>query len=234
MGSGSKVLVEGNLAVQDSGALGPLQTEAAYADKPVYDFFKRAFDIAFSLAALAVLGPILLALMLMIYISDGGSPIFTQERPGKNGRLFKMYKLRTMVVGAEKKREEVLRASRMNVTAIHKFEDDPRITRLGVFLRKSSFDELLQLFNVLKGDMSIVGPRPLIPREHDILNQYFPIDRSKIKPGLSCYTVLDKHCRDSYENWVNLDMQYIRERSFCTDFKIIFKTIVVVILCKNA
>ncbi len=230
MDTGTKLLVEDILAQRENVGFA-FKTEAIYKPKPVYDFFKRLFDVVCSLLALSVLWPFLLIIMLLIYLSDGGNPIFAQERPGKGGKLFKIYKLRTMVVGAEMKRQEVVNSNGSHVTVMYKSEDDPRITKFGAFLRKTSIDELVQCVNVLKGDMSVIGPRPMPLSDYVKVIGYF--DRSVVKPGLSCYTVLDKHCRDSYENWVNLDIKYIRERSFGTDLKIIFKTIAAMVLCRN-
>ena len=190
---------------------------------------RRAQDIVLSLIALLVLWPFMLLIALIVWIdSPGASPIFTQTRIGRNGVPFKFRKFRTMVPNAEKKLDELLSKNEMD-GPVFKIKDDPRITRIGRFLRKSSLDELPQLINILKGDMSIVGPRPALPRE---VEQYDEYDRQRliVQPGLTCYWQIQPHRNElSFEEWMELDMKYIRERSFVTDWKIIFGTIRVVL-----
>ena len=186
---------------------------------------RRAQDIVLSLLALVVLAPLLLLIALAIVLdSPGASPIFAQQRVGKGGRLFRLLKFRTMCPDAEERLEELLSQNQMD-GPVFKIKGDPRITRVGRFLRKTSLDELPQLVNVLKGDMSIIGPRPALPRE---VAQYtdYQWQRLSVTPGLSCYWQVAPHRNDlSFDEWVALDLKYIRERSFLVDWKIIFLTV---------
>ncbi|HAZ0973776.1 TPA: sugar transferase [Enterococcus faecium] len=186
---------------------------------------RRAQDIFFSALALIALSPVMLITALAIVIDDpGGSPIFVQDRVGRNGKLFKFYKFRSMCVDAEAKLEALLAQNEMD-GPVFKIKDDPRITRVGKFIRKTSIDELPQLWNILKGDMSIIGPRPALARE---VEQYGDYERQRlfVQPGLSCYWQIAPHRNElSFEEWVELDVKYINERSFITDWKIIFLTL---------
>lgn len=189
-----------------------------------YWLLRRGQDILFSLLALLVLWPIMLIVALIIYIDDPhGSPIFAQERCGRDGKLFKMYKFRSMYVDAEDRLKDLLKDNEMDGPAF-KIKDDPRITRVGGFIRKTSLDELPQLFNILKGDMSIVGPRPALPREVELYTD-LQKQRMYVTPGLTCYwQVQPKRNEVSFDEWMALDLKYIQERSFWVDWKIIFKT----------
>ena len=206
-----------------------VEPEVELQRKPVYDFFKRAFDIVASFLGLVILLPILIVIAIIIVIDDRGNPIFVQERTGKNSKPFRMYKFRSMRLHAEKERESLSEFNEYN--DVHfKMENDPRITRVGAFIRKTSIDELPQLLNVLMGDMSIIGPRPFIPSEQEQL----PSDRLLVKPGLSCYWQIADTRKMSNEEQLELDYKYIRERSAATDIKIIFKTIGVIFGHKNS
>lgn len=199
-----------------------------FEEKPIYEVCKRVFDVVCSLIALVILSPLFLIVSAVIMIDDFGNPFFVQERTGKNGKVFKMYKFRSMKINAEEELEELMKYN--EYSDIHfKMRDDPRITRVGRFIRKTSIDELPQLINILKGDMSIVGPRPFIPSEQKQL----PDDRLLVKPGLSCYWQIADTAKMSNEEQLELDYKYIRERSFATDIKIIFLTIGVVFGKKN-
>lgn len=190
---------------------------------------RRMQDILFSALALIVLSPVLLVTAIAIVIDDpGGSPIFTQDRVGRNGKLFKLHKFHSMCVDAEAKLEALLTQNEMD-GPVFKIKDDPRITRVGKFIRKTSIDELPQLWNILKGDMSIVGPRPALLRE---VEQYGDYERQRlfVQPGLSCYWQIALHRNElSFEEWMELDVKYINERSFITDWKIIFLTFLAVL-----
>ena len=183
-----------------------------------------AQDILLSSLALVALSPLLLVTYAAIWIdSPGASPIFTQQRVGRNGKLFKMYKFRTMCPDAEKRLNELLKLNQMD-GPVFKIKGDPRITRVGRFLRKTSLDELPQLLNVLRGDMSIVGPRPALPREVELYSDY-QRQRLYVTPGLSCYWQIAPHRNEmSFDEWVALDLKYIQERSFWVDWKIIILT----------
>lgn len=186
---------------------------------------RRVQDIIFSVLALLVLWPLMLVVAIVIVIdSPGASPIFSQTRVGRDGKEFTFYKFRSMCPNAEKKLDELLPYNEMEGPAF-KIKDDPRITRVGKFIRKSSIDELPQLWNILKGDMSIVGPRPGLPRE---VAQYSDYARQRllIQPGLTCYWQIQPDRNSlTFDQWVELDIKYIKERSFLVDWKIIFATI---------
>lgn len=195
----------------------------------MYWLGRRAQDVFFSLMALLILWPFLLLIALVVWIdSPGASPIFSQDRVGRNGKVFKFLKFRSMVPNAEAKLDELLEQNEMD-GPVFKIKEDPRITRVGRFIRKTSIDELPQLINILRGDMSIVGPRPALPRE---VEQYGDYERQRliVSPGLTCYWQIQPHRNDlSFEEWLELDLKYIRERSFLVDWKIIFATVRAVI-----
>ena len=195
----------------------------------LYWFGRRTQDIVFSLLALVVLSPLMLIIMAAIYIDDPhASPVFSQPRVGRGGRVFKFYKFRSMRANAEDMLKDLLKDNEMD-GPVFKMANDPRITRVGSFIRKTSLDELAQLVNVLKGDMSIVGPRPPLPREVEQYDAY-TFQRLYVTPGLSCYWQIQPHRNElSFEEWVDLDIKYIRERSFITDWKIIFRTVAVML-----
>lgn len=193
-------------------------------NKKNYWIVRRTQDVILSSIALLILSPMMLIIALIIYIDDPkGSPIFTQVRCGRDGKPFKFYKFRSMCVDAEKKLEELLEKNEKDGPAF-KMREDPRITRIGKFIRKTSIDELPQLINVLRGDMSIVGPRPALPREVEQYNDYQK-QRLYVQPGLTCYWQIQPN-RDciGFDDWVDLDIKYIEERSFLVDWKIILKT----------
>ncbi len=189
-----------------------------------YDRAKRVFDVVFAGLALIVLSPVLLIIALIIFMDDPhGSPIYVSKRMGKNGRIFDFYKFRSMCVNAEKQLGELMNLNEADGPAF-KIKDDPRITRFGRFIRKTSIDELPQLWNVIKGDMSIVGPRPPIPREVEQYDEK-QMQRLKVVPGLTCYWQIQPARNSlSFQEWMDLDLKYIRERSFRVDLKIILKT----------
>ena len=192
-----------------------------------YWFGRRTQDILLSSLALVVLSPVMLVTALAIVIDDPkAGPIFTQTRIGRNGKPFRLYKFRSMYPDAEERLEELLAQNEMN-GPVFKMKEDPRITRVGRVIRKIGLDELPQLWNVLRGDMSIVGPRPALPRE---VEQYGEYERQRlyVTPGLSCYWQIAPHRNAlSFEEWMDLDIRYVQERSFAVDWMIIWKTIVV-------
>ena len=189
-----------------------------------YWWLRRAQDILLSLLAIAILWPFLLLIALIIILdSPGASPIFSQTRVGRDGKEFTFYKFRSMIPNAENHLDELLPDNEMQ-GPVFKIREDPRITRFGRFIRKCSIDELPQLFNVLRGDMSIVGPRPALPRE---VAQYdaYALQRLLVTPGLTCFWQIQPNRNQlSFDEWLELDLKYIRERSFLTDWKIIFAT----------
>ena len=190
-----------------------------------YWVLRRAQDIVFSLLALILLAPLALLISLAIVLdSPGDGAIFRQRRVGRDGKLFWLYKFRTMCPDAEEQLNELLSQNQMD-GPVFKIKGDPRITRVGRFLRKTSLDELTQLLNVLQGDMSIVGPRPALPREVELYSDY-QRQRLYVTPGLSCYWQIAPHRNEmSFDEWVALDLKYIQERSFWVDWKIIFLTV---------
>ena len=201
-----------------------LNRDAVLHDSQRYWFLRRTQDIVLASLALLLLWPLMLLTAILIVIdSPGAGPIFVQTRVGRDGEEFRFYKFRTMCPNAEEKLAELLQYNEMDGPAF-KMKDDPRITRLGRFLRRSSIDELPQLWNVLRGEMSIVGPRPGLPREVEQYDEYAR-QRLMITPGLTCYwQFMPYRNRLSFEEWVDLDIKYIRERSFLTDWKIILAT----------
>lgn len=190
-----------------------------------YWVLRRAQDIVFSLLALILLAPMALLISLAIVLdSPGDGAIFRQRRVGRDGKLFWLYKFRTMCPDAEEQLNELLSQNQMD-GPVFKIKGDPRITRVGRFLRKTSLDVLPQLLNVLQGDMSIVGPRPALPREVELYSDY-QRQRLYVTPGLSCYWQIAPHRNEmSFDEWVALDLKYIQERSFWVDWKIIFLTV---------
>lgn len=196
--------------------------------KRAYAFLCRLRDVVFSLLAIVVLSPLMLLVALLIVMDDPhGSPIFSQYCVGKNGEPFKLYKFRSMIVNAEGKLDMLLKHNEMD-GPVFKIKKDPRITRIGKLIRKTSIDELPQLFNILKGEMSIVGPRPSLPREVKMYNAY-QMQRLYVTPGLTCYWQIQPRRNSlTFDEWVALDIQYIRDRNFWLDWKIILKTIGVV------
>lgn len=202
-----------------------LDREEILARRKHYWRIRRMQDIILSALGLLLLWPVLLIVALIIWLdSPQASPIFSQIRVGRDGKLFRFYKFRSMIPNAEEKLEELLQKNEMNGPAF-KMKDDPRITRVGKFIRKTSIDELPQLWNILRGDMSIVGPRPALRRE---VAQYGPYEMQRlfVTPGLTCYwQVQPRRNTLSFQEWVALDMKYIEESSFCSDWKIIFKTV---------
>ena len=195
----------------------------------IYLVGRRVQDIVFSILAMIVLSPIMLITMIAILIDDpSGSPIYRQQRCGRDGKRFAMFKFRSMHMGAEARLNDLLKDNERDGPAF-KMKEDPRITRVGRFIRKTSLDELPQLWNVLIGEMSIVGPRPPLPREV-VKYTKFQKQRLCIRPGITCYWQIqpNRHAVP-FEEWVRLDLKYIRVRSFWVDWKIILKTFKVVI-----
>lgn len=202
-----------------------------FVKKPVFDVMKRIGDVLCSLLALIVLSPVFIVVSLIIVIDDFGNPFFAQRRVGKDGKVFKMLKFRSMYMDAEKRRNDYLKENEAD-GPLFKIKNDPRITKVGAFIRKTSIDELPQLINILKGDMSIIGPRPFVTYEQENFTEY-QNKRHLIKPGLSCYAALDSTSHDDFDKWIEYDLKYLKERSVLTDIKIIFATVGVVLGRKN-
>ena len=208
------------------GATGIPQTEELKVRKNLgYRFVKRTVDIVGSVVALVVASPIILGFAAAIYIDDPhASPFFCQPRVGKDGKEFRFWKLRSMVSNAEQLRDGLEAQNEMDGPAF-KIANDPRITKIGRFIRKCSIDELPQFWNVLKGDMSIVGPRPPLPRE---VIQYtsYQKQRLQVKPGITCiWQVQPKRNDLTFDEWVDLDVAYIKNCSLGLDLKLMFQTL---------
>ena len=188
-----------------------------------YKFAKRAFDIIASSFALVILSPLLLLTALAIVIEDGGPVLFTQQRAGKDLKPFKIYKFRSMYRNAE---AQFAKMQEQNEQTGHAFKikDDPRVTKVGKFIRKYSIDELPQLLNIIKGDMSIVGPRPILQSQMEECNPYEQ-QRLIVRPGLTCYWQVSGRANIKWEEWVELDLRYIRDMNALEDIKLIFRTI---------
>ena len=198
----------------------------------IYLFSKRAIDIVGSIVGLVLLSPILLIVAIAIKLESKGSIIFSQKRIGLKGKEFKMYKLRSMVEDAEKLKKDLMKSNEMS-GPMFKMKDDPRVTRVGKFIRKTSIDELPQLVNVLRGDMSLVGPRPSLPKEVKKFKPWMK-KRLEVKPGLTCFWQVSGRNNIDFEDWMKLDIKYVEERSFLVDIKLIFKTFFVLFGDENA
>ena len=201
-------------------------------DDTVYSVTKRFIDIFCSFVGLIFLSPIFIIIGAIIKLDSKGPVIFSQKRVGKYGQEFKMYKFRSMVVNAEELKKKLLEQNEMS-GPMFKMKDDPRITKIGKFIRKTSIDELPQLINVLKGEMSLVGPRPSLPKEVEKFEPWMR-KRLEVKPGLTCYWRVSGRNNIDFIDWMNLDIKYIYEKSIIVDIKLIFKTFFVLFGDKNA
>ena len=198
----------------------------------LYRFCKRFGDIVLSLIGLIVLSPLFLIVAIIIKLEDGGAVFYIQERNGINGKVFRMYKFRSMCVNAEAIHKDLLNQNELDGPAF-KMKNDPRVTKVGKFIRKTSIDELPQLINIVKGDMSIVGPRPLPTYETAQCNAY-QNQRLLVKPGLTCYWQCCGRNNISFDEWIEMDLRYIREAGIWTDTKLILKTFGAVIRSEGA
>lgn len=202
-------------------------------DRVAYRFVKRVFDIVFSAAVLVAFCWLFAIIAILIKVDDPKGPVFfSQERVGKDGRTFRMLKFRSMCVDAEDRLAE-LRELNEKTGPVFKIAEDPRITRVGKWLRKLSLDELPQFVNVLRSDMSIVGPRPALPAEVATYDDY-QRQRLLVKPGMTCYWQTRRN-RDSitFDEWVDLDLLYIKKRSVWSDLKLIIQTVGVVLTAQG-
>jgi lipopolysaccharide/colanic/teichoic acid biosynthesis glycosyltransferase len=197
------------------------------------DWTKRMLDIIVSLFLLLLACPLLALIALLIKLEDGGAIFFAQTRVGQDGREFKMFKVRSMCLGAEQRLEDLLDKNKHRDGVTFKIKDDPRITRVGKWLRKFSFDELPQLYNVLIGDMSLVGPRPPLPRE---VAKYSPADRRRlaVKPGITCIWQISGRAEIDFSGQVQLDVDYIEKQNLWTDLLILTRTVPAVLSGKGA
>ena len=195
--------------------------------------FKRLLDILAASALLILLAPMLLIVAMLVKFDSPGPAFFVQERVGRNKRKFRMYKFRTMVANAEKQQLDLEKLNEAD-GPVFKIKEDPRITRLGKYLRKASIDELPQLLNILKGDMSLVGPRPLPVRDYQGFDQAWLNRRFSVRPGITCLWQVNGRSATTFGRWMELDMQYIDSWSLWLDVKILAKTVPAVFAGRGA
>ena len=197
-----------------------------------YEIIKRLIDIVCSFVGILALSPLFIVIAIIIKLTSKGPVFFSQKRVGKYGREFNMYKFRSMVVNAEELKEKLAAQNEMS-GPMFKMKDDPRVTKVGKFIRKTSIDELPQLWNVFKGDMSLVGPRPSLPKEVAQFEDWMH-RRLEVKPGLTCYWQVSGRNNIDFEDWMKLDVKYVEERNLWIDIKLICKTVFVLFGDKNA
>lgn len=215
-----------------------LQEFRFYAPKePVKDPFfyrnvKRIADVVVALLALTILSPIMIAVAIMIYTEDKGPVIYRSARVGRFGVPIHFYKFRSMLVNADKLRDALLAQSDATGVAF-KMKNDPRVTKIGKFIRKYSIDELPQLFSVLSGEMSIIGPRPLPLKEGYACDEHQRV-RYLVKPGLLCFREIGGRSNLTFEEWMRLDAEYVRQRSIFVDAKILMMVVPAVLKAEGA
>jgi exopolysaccharide production protein ExoY len=222
--------VEPGVRVRRLGASSAPLRSVSVKTRPV-PLSKVLFDKAFALAALVFFAPFLLIVALMILLTEGGPVVFGHERVGLNGRRFKCLKFRTMCLDADQRLAELLEndpAARAEWEASRKLRSDPRISRVGAVLRKTSLDELPQLWNVLRGDMSMVGPRPVVQDEAQYYGAYFA-DYMSVRPGVTGAWQVSGRSDTTYDERVALDVDYVHGRSFAGDIRIVLKTVAVIL-----
>ena len=213
-----------SLDCEDQSRFSKSYVNPLFPQQPVsYAPAKRLFDLVFATGFLCLSSVPMLLVACIIKATDGGPIIFKQVRVGKGGRLFHCYKFRSMCVDAEEKKQDLMHLNEAS-GPVFKIKADPRVTRIGAFIRKMSIDELPQFFNVLKGEMSIVGPRPPIPSE---VEQYGDHERKRlaVHPGITCLWQIGGRSNVTFERWVELDIEYIESMSFGKDVMIVLKTI---------
>ena len=208
-------------------------SEVLAKESILYSITKRLIDIVGSLCGIILLSPLFLIVAILIKLEDPkGKVFFAQERNGRYPKTFKMYKFRSMVHNAEELLKDLMDRNEQT-GPVFKINDDPRITKVGKVIRRTSIDELPQLFNVLKGDMSLVGPRPPIPHEVEQYNSY-QMQRLAVKPGLTCIWQVSGRNNIGFDEWVEMDIEYIKTRNLWLDIKLIFKTVGVLFGDDNA
>ena len=198
----------------------------------IYLFIKRTFDILSSGLALVLLSPVFLLTAIAIKLEDGGPVFFSAKRYGKDMTTFHMLKFRSMIPDAESRIKELMKDNEMTGHTF-KIKDDPRITKVGKFIRKYSIDELPQLWNIFTGDMSVVGPRPIITLNMESCDDYDK-QRWLIRPGLTCYWQVSGRANIKWAQWIEMDLDYIENMSITEDVKLILKTFPVVIKGEGA
>jgi len=219
-------------AAPRSGQDGHRVGEIDVRQSRVYEFFKRLLDLVAASIILVLLIPVIPAIAIMIKLDSPGSVFFKQDRVGRFGKMFKFYKFRSMYREAEGRREEVETLNEQE-GPVFKIRSDPRVTPVGNFLRRSSLDEIPQIFNVLKGEMSLVGPRPHLPREVEQYEKWHRL-RLEVKPGITCLWQTLGRSQIAFDEWMNLDIEYLERRSVWTDLSILLKTIPAVMARRGA
>jgi exopolysaccharide biosynthesis polyprenyl glycosylphosphotransferase len=194
---------------------------------------KRCIDIVGAIVGLVLFAPLMIAIAVAIKVTSPGPAFFSQERYGLHKRRFRMYKFRTMVPGAEKQQAEMESCNEAQ-GPVFKIRNDPRITSIGWMLRRTSLDELPQFFNVLRGEMSLVGPRPLPKRDVSKFDDASLMRRFSVKPGLTCLWQINGRSNTDFDHWIVLDLKYIDEWSLGLDFKIFVRTVPVILGGKGA
>jgi lipopolysaccharide/colanic/teichoic acid biosynthesis glycosyltransferase len=202
-------------------------------DRPLYEACKRGLDVLIALALLVLTSPVTLLAALAIKVSDFGPMLYVHTRVGRRGREFRCYKFRSMIVDAHRLQVRLQSANRHADHRTFKLEEDPRVTRVGRLIRKMSIDELPQLWNVLRGDMSMVGPRPPVPDE---VKLYSEADRRRldVRPGLTCIWQVSGRSNIPFPEQLRMDMEYVRRRSLRLDLALLLKTIPAVLSCRGA
>jgi exopolysaccharide biosynthesis polyprenyl glycosylphosphotransferase len=219
----------GGAALTEDGFLHYLSTDT----RPFQYALKRMMDIIASALGLIVLSPLLIGVAIAIKATDGGPVFFKQRRVGLNGAHFNMFKFRSMVMNADAMKDKLMAQNEMQGGVVFKMKNDPRITTIGRFIRKFSIDELPQLINILRGDMTIVGPRPAVPREV-ALYKVWQRRRLSVRPGLTCYWQVSGRNEIGFDEWMQLDLRYVDNWNLKIDVELILKTFPVVLTGRGA
>lgn len=200
-----------------------VETVGEYEKNRGYYFIKRMIDCIGALCGILILSPVMIIVAIWIKLDSKGPVFFAQNRVGQDGKGFKMYKFRSMCTDAELLLDKLKEKNEMS-GPMFKIKEDPRVTKVGRFIRNTSIDELPQLFNILKGEMSIVGPRPSLPKE---VAQFTSFQKQRLiaKPGLTCYWQVRGRSDVNFEEWMEMDVEYLRDRSTFVDIGLIFKTV---------
>ncbi|WP_326514849.1 sugar transferase [Clostridium intestinale] len=199
----------------------------------IYSLFKRIFDVVSSTLLLIILSPLFLILIVLVKLDSKGPVFFGHKRIGYKGETISVYKFRSMVQNAEEVLKNFTPEQKVEFEKNFKLDDDPRVTKIGAFLRKTSLDELPQLINIIKGDMSVVGPRPIVQKEVVKYGKYAE-KLFSVKPGLTGFWQANGRSDTTYDERVQMDMYYIDNRSIVLDIKILFKTVIAVIRKEGA
>lgn len=240
--SGDTVMISGDTAIsRPQPVLGAKRTVELLAEigwapperSPAQRVIKRAIDVVLSLMVLVILAPVFALIAIVIKLSDFGPVLYAQTRVGEGGRHFRFFKFRTMVRNADDLKESLIDRNHFQGDITFKLTHDPRVTRVGRFLRRTSLDELPQLWHVLTGEMTLVGPRPAVPSEVAEYNPY-ELRRVTVRPGLTCYWQVSGRSDLPFERQVELDLQYIENQSLWLDLLLLVRTIPALVLMRGA